>query len=255
MLINNFIRNKNTSNNLSFVPPYIIAEIGVNHEGDMGLAKKIVKQAKNGGANAVKFQAYKANTLVVKSAKAYWDTSKEKITPTEFYINSITSKKYMPSKAKISVLSKSLILSCVSSDSPPTINDIPGFLNVNTSQFMDSEIKQYVGASGTSQLNADEPNDSILPQSFILHQNYPNPFNPSTVIIYDISVDAEVKASVINTKGQVVKILVNNWQSSGKKSLRWDATNSLGLKVPAGVYFIVLDVARLRAMRKMVLLK
>ena len=136
-----------------------------------------------------------------------------------------------------------------------SINDIPGFLNVNTSQFMDSEIKQYVGASGTSQLNADEPNDSILPQSFILHQNYPNPFNPNTVIIYDISVDAEVKASVINTKGQVVKILVNNWQSSGKKSLRWDATNSLGLKVPAGVYFIVLDVARLRAMRKMVLLK
>ena len=45
----------------------------------MGLAKKIVKQAKNGGANAVKFQAYKADTLVVKSAKAYWDTSKEKI--------------------------------------------------------------------------------------------------------------------------------------------------------------------------------
>jgi hypothetical protein len=135
------------------------------------------------------------------------------------------------------------------------INDIPGFLNVNTNQFMDSEIKQYVGASGTSQLKIKNDELPISPDDFLLHQNYPNPFNPSTNIIYDLSVDAKVKASIINTKGQVVKILVNNWQSSGKKSYSWNATNSVGQTVTAGVYFILLNVGNSKAMRKMVLLK
>ena len=79
MLINNFLKKKYQSRNTEFTPPYIIAEIGVNHEGSIKLAKQLIKQAKRGGASAVKFQAYKADTLVVKSAKAYWDTSKEKI--------------------------------------------------------------------------------------------------------------------------------------------------------------------------------
>ena len=135
------------------------------------------------------------------------------------------------------------------------INDIPGFLNVNTNQFMDSEIKQYVGASGTSQLKIKNNEFSTSPDAFSLHQNYPNPFNPSTNITYDLSIDAEVRASIINTKGQVIKILVNGWQSYGKKSFSWDATNSLGQTVSAGVYIIVLDVGSSRALRKMVLLK
>ena len=49
---------------------FVIAEIGNNHEGSIKLAKQLIKQAKRGGASAVKFQAYKADTLVVKSAKA-----------------------------------------------------------------------------------------------------------------------------------------------------------------------------------------
>ena len=35
---------------------YIIAEIGVNHNGKISLAKKLIKAAKNSGADAVKFQ-------------------------------------------------------------------------------------------------------------------------------------------------------------------------------------------------------
>ncbi len=57
--------------------PYIIAEIGVNHEGDMALAKRQVEQAQAGGADAVKFQTYKAETLASRHSPAYWDTRKE----------------------------------------------------------------------------------------------------------------------------------------------------------------------------------
>jgi sialic acid synthase SpsE len=61
-------------------PPYFIAEIGVNHECDMDMAKRLIDQAKEGGADAVKFQSYKAETLAVKNSLAYWDLKKEKTT-------------------------------------------------------------------------------------------------------------------------------------------------------------------------------
>lgn len=57
--------------------PYIIAEAGVNHEGEMELAKRLIVEAKEGGADAIKFQTYKAHTLASRRSPAYWDTSKE----------------------------------------------------------------------------------------------------------------------------------------------------------------------------------
>lgn len=65
--------------------PYIIAEIGVNFYDtakvlDISLleaAKKYIKEAKEAGTDAVKFQSYKADTIVSKNSPAYWDLTKE----------------------------------------------------------------------------------------------------------------------------------------------------------------------------------
>ena len=54
--------------------PYIIAEVGVNHECSIKKAKKMILMAKKGGADAVKFQTYKAELLASKKSPAYWDT-------------------------------------------------------------------------------------------------------------------------------------------------------------------------------------
>ena len=48
---------------------YIIAEIGVNHNGNFKIAEKLIKIAKSSGANAVKFQIFKASDLSKKNAK------------------------------------------------------------------------------------------------------------------------------------------------------------------------------------------
>ena len=47
----------------------IIAEAGVNHNGSIELAKKLVEKAKEAGVDYIKFQTFKASKLVTKSAK------------------------------------------------------------------------------------------------------------------------------------------------------------------------------------------
>lgn len=61
----------------SIIAPYIIAEAGVNHEANIDLAKRLIDEAKEGGADAIKFQTYKADTIASKNSPYYWDISKE----------------------------------------------------------------------------------------------------------------------------------------------------------------------------------
>lgn len=71
--------------------PYLIAEVGVNfydsakelNISPMEAAKLYIKEARACGANAVKFQSYKASTIVSKNSPAYWDLKKEP-TKTQF---------------------------------------------------------------------------------------------------------------------------------------------------------------------------
>lgn len=50
----------------NFSVPYIIAEIGANHNGDMELARTMIKSAVDCGADAVKFQSWNSTSLIAK---------------------------------------------------------------------------------------------------------------------------------------------------------------------------------------------
>ena len=64
-----------------FSIPYIIAEIGANHNGDMDLAIKMIDSAKSCGCDAVKFQSWTPDSLVAKEEydrnQQYNDSSKK----------------------------------------------------------------------------------------------------------------------------------------------------------------------------------
>ncbi|MDD5090791.1 MAG: N-acetylneuraminate synthase family protein, partial [Candidatus Wallbacteria bacterium] len=60
--------------------PCIIAEAGVNHETSLELAERLIREAAQAGADAIKFQSYKAETLASKHSPSYWDTGKEPTT-------------------------------------------------------------------------------------------------------------------------------------------------------------------------------
>lgn len=60
--------------------PYVVAEVGVNHEGSLDTARHLIDLAVDAGADAVKFQTYRAETLASKDSPAYWDTTKEPTT-------------------------------------------------------------------------------------------------------------------------------------------------------------------------------
>ena len=63
----------------------IIAEAGVNHNGDMELAKKLIKIASEAGANYVKFQTFSAEKLVTKIApKAEYQINTENFSENQY---------------------------------------------------------------------------------------------------------------------------------------------------------------------------
>ena len=78
--------------------PFLIAEISANHCGNFSLAKKLIKCAKDNGADAAKLQTYTADTMTIKSNKKYfkiknglwkgynlWNLYNESHTPLEWH--------------------------------------------------------------------------------------------------------------------------------------------------------------------------
>ena len=53
-------------------PVYIIAEAGANHEGDLETAEKMIVEAGRANIQCIKFQTYKAEKLVTRTAPMYW---------------------------------------------------------------------------------------------------------------------------------------------------------------------------------------
>ncbi len=101
----------------------------------------------------------------------------------------------------------------------------------------------------------DISNGDNMPISYKIHQNHPNPFNPVTTIRYDLPEDGLVNITIYDMMGRQINTLVSIVQQAGFKSIKWDATDSFGKPVSAGVYLYSIEVGEFRQTKKMVLLK
>lgn len=88
-----------------------------------------------------------------------------------------------------------------------------------------------------------------------LHGNYPNPFNPTTTISFDLAEPGNVKLSIYNLRGQLVKVLTNGDLDSGSHRILWDGRDRANRSVASGVYFYRLDTRNYTSTRKMLMMK
>lgn len=98
-------------------------------------------------------------------------------------------------------------------------------------------------------------NPIFVPERFLLQQNYPNPFNPSTTIEYELPQDSQVILKIYNVLGQEVRVLLDENQSAGLKTVRWDGRNDSGKTVGSGVYLYRIQAGDKIQSRKMLLLR
>ena len=120
---------------------------------------------------------------------------------------------------------------------------------------MEDDYKRYVGATGTVDLGTRDAYLSQIPTLFNLYQNYPNPFNTITSLRYDLQEQAQVTLTIYDLIGREVTQLVNTTQEAGDRSVQWDATDSFGSPVSAGVYLYQIQAGKFVQTRKIVLLK
>ena len=108
-----------------------------------------------------------------------------------------------------------------------------------------------LGTLSVSAYNKRQPNDfKGNPDKFVLNQNFPNPFNPTTILSYTLKTDGKVKLTIFNLVGQVVQVLVNEYQPAGYYEYTFDAS-----ELPAGIYLYKLQLGDYSSVKRMTLIK
>ena len=101
---------------------------------------------------------------------------------------------------------------------------------------------------------------ALAPKETLLLPNYPNPFNPETWIPYQLATSGDVKITIYDARGIVVRRLELGYRQAGyytnrSRAAYWDGCNGLGEHVASGLYFYHLEADGVSLLRKMVILK
>ena len=100
----------------------------------------------------------------------------------------------------------------------------------------------------------------LTPKETALLPNYPNPFNPETWIPYHLANASDVRISIYDARGTVVRRLALGHQQPGyythrSRAAYWNGKNKVGEPVASGVYFYTLTAGDFSANRKMLIRK
>jgi hypothetical protein len=115
------------------------------------------------------------------------------------------------------------------------------------------------GAAPMQTFYGQSINETVIPESFALYQNHPNPFNMNTMITFDVpnlsSGAVVVKLEIYNTRGQLVKSLVNQEKQAGRYTVTWNGSDDFGRLVSSGVYFYKLTAQDIVLTKKLAIMK
>ena len=127
--------------------PYIIAEAGVNHEGSLDLAKRLIDEASEGGAQAIKFQTYKAHTIASKESPSYWDTTKES-TRSQFELfkkyDSFWKKEYVALKEYCDSAGIEFLSTPFDTDSATFLNELMEVYKISSSDITNLPFIEFI---------------------------------------------------------------------------------------------------------------
>jgi len=97
------------------------------------------------------------------------------------------------------------------------------------------------------------------PRTLALYQNHPNPFNPSTEITFALpggtANDVQVRLQIFDTRGRLVRTLVDDSRAPGQYSVSWHGRDDSGRVLASGVYYYRLEAGEEKITKRMALLK
>jgi parallel beta-helix repeat protein len=96
---------------------------------------------------------------------------------------------------------------------------------------------------------------NVIPVASYLADCYPNPFNPTTTVRYGLKDAGSVRINVYNSRGQLVRSLVNDAKAAGTYSAVWNGLDNSGRPVSSGLYFIRMEARNLVQTKKALLMK
>ncbi|HSP88777.1 MAG TPA: T9SS type A sorting domain-containing protein, partial [Ignavibacteriaceae bacterium] len=162
--------------------------------------------------------------------------------------NEITIGRFVISSEE-SLLGEEIILLWNFSGNAGTMLTGSDFNNITDSVNHFPQNKNYL-TFNKSETN-DAETETIFPEKFELLQNYPNPFNPSTTIKYAVQSESFIQIKVYNILGEMVKNLVDQYQSPGVYEINFNAES-----LPSGYYiYSLFSNEKLIDNKKMILIK
>jgi len=127
--------------------PLVIAEAGVNHEGSIDTARRLIDEAVEGGADAIKFQTYRAETIASKDSPAYWDIEQEP-TKTQFQLFKKYDKFWKPEFEELKKYCDGVGIEFLSTpfdiDSACFLNDLMNVFKISSSDITNKPFIEYI---------------------------------------------------------------------------------------------------------------
>ncbi len=132
------------------------------------------------------------------------------------------------------------------------------WLNLGYFPWMETQSLSSIGAADIG-LKLQSPyvgnDENLAISATIVLTNYPNPFNPETTISYTLPSAGSVSLDIYNSRGQLVRSLLQEEQPAGEYSLVWNGKDGSGHSVASGLYLCRIASNGTHVTRKMLLIK